>query len=185
MSSRPSRKQNPGNIAWLDLEMTGLDPDHHVIIQAALVITNRELETLEEYVCDIWQPAKALEKMVPFVRDMHTKTGLLQRLQKTRVDIVDAERNLLERVAGWCQYPAILAGNSISYDRRFIDRYMLGLAGYLHYRMLDVTTLKLVAKHWQPGAEYAKPKDGAHDALFDIRESVAEMKHYRAKLLTS
>ncbi len=185
MSKKVARKQSSENLAWLDFEMTGLDPEENVIIQAALIITNKDLDPLEEYVCDVWQPKAALDKMTPFVRDMHTLTGLLGRLEESRVDVVAAERDLLERVAGWCTYPAILAGNSIGYDRRFIDRYMPALGGYLHYRMLDVTSLKLVAQTWRREAEYSKPKDGAHDALFDIRESISEMKHYRSKLIRS
>ena len=91
---------------------------------------------------------------------------------------------LLERVAGWCGYPATLCGNTIGQDRRFVDRWMPGLAGYLHYRMVDVTSLKLLAKLWyDASALYDKPSEGAHDALVDIKNSIAELAHYRAKLL--
>lgn len=177
------RTHTPGNLAWLDLEMTGLNPDHDVIIQAALIVTNSELEILEEYVSDVWQPENALSPMVPFVRQMHSVSGLLERLKTTTTDLMGVEKQLMQRVAGWCGYPAVLCGNTIGQDRRFIDRYMPGLAGYLHYRMLDVTTLKLLAGLWYgEKAVFTKPEAGAHDALVDIRNSIAELKHYRAEL---
>lgn len=183
-AERIVRTRSAGNLAWLDLEMTGLDAQRDVIIQAALIITDRELQPLEEIVCDIWQPDEALAMMTPYVRDMHDKTGLSTRLRASKTDIGQAERMLLERIAGWCEYPAVLCGNSIGQDRRFVDRWMPGLAGYLHYRMIDVTALKLLAKLWyDDSALYDKPSEGAHDALVDIRNSIAELAHYRAHML--
>lgn len=177
------RKHTSGALAWLDLEMTGLDPSRDVILQAALIVTDAELNPLEEIAMDVWQPEEALERMTPFVRDMHEKNGLLDRVRASRVDVRNAERKLLERIAGWCSYPAILAGNTIGMDRRFVDRYMPGLSGYLHYRMIDVTSVKLLAKLWYgEGALYEKSEEGAHDALVDIRASIAELAHYRKKL---
>jgi oligoribonuclease len=145
---RPTRNQSATNLAWLDLEMTGLDAQADVILQAALIVTDPQLNVLEEFVCDIWQPDSLLERMVPFVREMHETTGLTERVRKSKVDLMVAERKLLERVAGWCTYPAILCGNTIGQDKRFVDRWMPGLAGYLSYRTLDVTSLKLLAKTW-------------------------------------
>lgn len=172
------------NLAWLDLEMTGLDPERDVILQAALIVTDSELRPLEEFVCDVWQPESALAEMSPFVRDMHSKTGLLSRVGLSRLEVAAAERMLLERIAGWCSYPAVLCGNSISQDRRFIDRYMPGLSRYLHYRLLDVTSLKILARLWYgEAAVYNKPAEGAHDALVDIRNSIAELSYYRQTLL--
>ena len=183
MSSHVSRSQNPSNLAWLDLEMTGLDAERDVILQAALIITDAELRPLEEFACDVWQPEEALTRMSPFVREMHTRTGLLGRIGGSRIEVTAAERMLLERVAGWCPYPAILCGNSIGQDRRFIDRYMPGLSRYLHYRLLDVTSLKILARTWYgEGAVFPKPAEGAHDALVDIRNSIAELAHYRRPL---
>lgn len=164
--------------------MTGLDVQNDVILQAALIVTDHVLQPLEEFVCDIWQPEEALARMTPFVRDMHTQTGLLARVRASRTDVRSAERQLLERVAAWCEHPAILCGNSIGYDRRFVDRYMPGLAGYLSYRMIDVTSLKLLAKLWHgESAVFVKSEAGAHDALVDIRNSIAELAHYRKTLL--
>jgi oligoribonuclease len=177
------RTPNASNLAWLDLEMTGLSPERDVILQAALIITDSELRPLEEFACDIWQPESALAEMSPFVRDMHTKTGLLPRVAASRLEVAAAERLLIERVAGWCSYPAVLCGNSIGQDRRFIDRYMPGLSRYLHYRLLDVTSLKILARLWYgEGAVYNKPPEGAHDALVDIKNSIAELAHYRQTL---
>jgi oligoribonuclease len=186
MKSRITRAQRDGNLAWLDLEMTGLDAANDVILQAALIVTDANLVPLEEYVCDIWQPEAALAKMVPFVRDMHEKTGLVERVRKSRVDLVAAERELLERIAGWCALPAVLCGNSIGQDKRFVERWMPGLAGYLSYRTLDVTSVKLLARLWYgEEAVYPKPSAGEHDALVDIKNSIAELLHYRTTLFVA
>jgi oligoribonuclease len=172
-----------GNLAWLDLEMTGLDPNRDVILQAALVITTSELVELEEYVVDVWQPEDQLDKMSPFVHDMHVRSGLIGRLRASKVDTWAAEQRLLERVAGHCPYPAVLCGNTIGQDKRFVERHMPGLAGYLSYRSIDVSSVKLLAKAWYgPGAVFDKPKDREHDALFDVRNSIAELAHYRKTL---
>jgi len=179
----PDRKQTPGALAWIDLEMTGLDPQRDAILQAAVIVTDAELKPLESYVCDVWQPPGALDAMVPFVRAMHEKNGLLDRLAVSEVDVARAEQELLVRVAGWCPYPATICGNSIGSDKGFIERWMPGLAGYLHYRVLDVSSLKLLAKMWNPSARFAKPTTREHDALFDIENSIAELAHYRKHLL--
>jgi|SoiMethySBSTD1v2_1073268.scaffolds.fasta_scaffold44499_2 oligoribonuclease len=174
------RAPNAKNLAWIDLEMTGLDPQNDVVLQAALIITDADLTPLEEFVCDIWQPEVALSRMTPFVQHMHEKTGLLVRVQKSKIEIAMAERQLLERVAGWCVYPAVMCGNSIGQDKRFIERYMPGLAGFFSYRVLDVTSLKLVTRLWYgENAVYQKPEEGEHDALVDIKNSIAELAHYR------
>ncbi len=178
---RPVRVQAASNLAWLDLEMTGLNPLEDVILQAALIITDVQLNVLEEFVCDIWQPDAALERMVPFVKDMHQTTGLSERVRKSRVDLLVARAQLLERVAGWCAYPAVLCGNTIGQDKRFVDQWMPGLSGYLSYRTIDVTSVKLLAKAWYgEEAVYEKPVKGEHDALVDIQNSIAELSHYRA-----
>lgn len=179
----PQRTQHPQNLVWLDLEMTGLEVETDVILQAALIITDAELRPLEEFCCDIWQPEAQLAKMSPFVRDMHEKTGLLARLRQSLTDTRRAEQQLLEIVTGWCPYGAVLCGNSIWQDRRFIDRYMPGLAAYLTYRLLDVSSVKVLARTWYgQSAVYVKPAAGEHDALVDIRNSIAELAHYRRTL---
>jgi oligoribonuclease len=179
----PQRHQSPENLVWIDLEMTGLSVECHVILQAGLVITDSELKPLEKYCCDVWQPAAELDKMNPFVREMHTKTGLLQRLKTSTIDVRRAEQMLLEIVSGWCPYGAVLCGNSVWQDRKFIDRYMPGLGAYLTYRVLDVSSIKLAAKAWfGDRAVFAKPAGGAHDAMVDIENSIAELAHYRKKV---
>jgi oligoribonuclease len=175
--------RNASNLAWIDLEMTGLDPERDVILQTALIVTDKDLQTLDEYSCDVWQPASALERMSPFVRDMHDKNGLLTRVQASRVDQREAQRQLMSRISALCDFPAVLCGSSIWVDRTFLDRHMPGLAGYLHYRMIDVTSVKLLVERWLgPSAVFQKPSEGEHDALVDIRNSIAELRHYR-KLL--
>jgi oligoribonuclease len=175
--------RNPSNLAFIDLEMTGLDPQRDAILQAALIVTDRELLPLEEYCCDIWQPEEAFATMSPFVREMHEKNGLLERVRASRVELREAQRQLLTRVAALCDHPAILCGSSIWVDRMFIDRHMPGLSGYLHYRMIDVTSVRLlVDRTLGPEALFVKSSEGEHDALVDIRNSIAELRHYRTLL---
>lgn len=176
--------QHPGNLVWIDLEMTGLEVETQVILQAALIITNDRLEVLAEQAFDIWQPESAMQFMTPFVRDMHTRTGLLDRVRVSRTELRHAESQMLSTVSSWCPHPAILCGNSIWQDRRFLDKYMPALAGYLHYRMIDVSALKTIAQRWYPTPyQFKKPAAGEHDALVDIRNSIAELRYYREKLL--
>lgn len=183
MTEPITRVQSSSNLVWLDLEMTGLDVQSDVIIQAAVIITDAALEPLEEFVCDIWQPGHLLDRMTPFVQDMHARTGLTERVRASKVDLGAAQKALLEIVAGWCPHPATMCGNTIWQDRKFIDHWMPGLAGYFGYRLVDVSSLKLLAGLWY-GREaiYQKPSEGAHDALVDIRNSIAELRHYRGTL---
>jgi oligoribonuclease len=172
--------RNPSNLAFIDLEMTGLDPQRDVILQAALIVTDRDLQPLDEYCCDVFAEDGALAPMSPFVRAMHEKNGLIERVRASRIDLREAQRQLLSRVAALCEYPAVLCGSSIWVDRVFLDRYTPALAGYLHYRMIDVTSVKLLVERWYgPDAVFVKPTEGEHDALVDIRNSIAELRHYR------
>jgi oligoribonuclease len=180
------RTQKDGNLVWLDLEMTGLDPERDVILQAALIVTTKDLVPLEEYACDVWQPDHELSKMTPFVREMHEKNGLVERVRGSKLELASAEKRLLERVAGWCPYPAVLCGNSVGQDKRFVERWMPGFAGYLSYRIVDVSSLKILARLWfGDAAAFQKSEEGEHDALVDIRNSIAELTHYRALLFKS
>jgi oligoribonuclease len=178
--------QSASNLVWIDLEMTGLEVEVQVILQAAVIITNDRLEVLAEQAFDVWQPESALVHMTPFVRDMHQKNGLLERVKASRVELRSAESQMLATVAAWCPYGATLCGNSIWQDRRFIDKYMPGLAAYLHYRMLDVSAIKTIAQRWYPAPlQFKKPSAGEHDALVDIRNSINELRHYREKLFVA
>lgn len=171
---------------WIDLEMTGLDAQYDVILQAALVLTDKDLTPLEEYGCVVWQPEPELQKMKPFVREMHEKNGLVERVRKSTLDLAAAEAQLLERVAGWCTYGATLCGNSIGFDKRFIDHYMPGLARYLGYRVLDVSSIKVLARAWYgESSVFQKSQVGAHDAVVDIHNSIAELQHYRNTVFRS
>jgi oligoribonuclease len=177
--ARPDRKQSAKNLVWIDLEMTGLDPSHDVVLQAALAITDENLNVLEEYTVDVYQPESELAQMGPFVRQMHEKTGLVSRISKGE-ELRHVEQNLLERISGWCPYRAVLCGNTIHSDRKFIDHYMPGLSAYLHYRMVDVSSIKVLAQLWLPGhLQFHKSTAHEHDAVFDIRQSIAELSHYR------
>jgi oligoribonuclease len=179
----PQRQQSPTNLVWLDLEMTGLDARVDAILQAALIVTSADLTPLEQFSCDIWQPEATLARMTPFVRDMHEKTGLLARVRQSKTELRRAEQQMLEIVSGWCPYGAVLCGNSIWQDRRFVDQYLPGLSGYLTYRLIDVSSIKLLAKAWFGlTAVYTKPTDGEHDALVDVKNSIAELAHYRKTL---
>jgi oligoribonuclease len=179
----PQRKQSPTNLVWLDLEMTGLDAQVDVILQAALIVTNAELTPLEQWSADVWRPEDELARMTPFVRDMHEKTGLLERVRGSKLELRRAEQQMLEIVSGWCPYGAVLCGNSIWQDRRFVDRHMPALAGYLTYRMVDVSAIKVLAKTWfGQTALYTKPGEGEHDALVDVKNSIAELAHYKKTL---
>jgi oligoribonuclease len=174
---------SPSHLVWIDLEMTGLDAAVDVILQAALIVTDAELEPLEEYSCVIWQPEHELQKMTPFVREMHDKNGLVARVRNSLIDLAAAEKQLLERVARHCAYGATLCGNSVGHDKRFLDHYMPGLARYLGYRIVDVSSIKVLARSWYgEAAVFAKPEAGAHDALVDIRRSLAELRFYRQTL---
>jgi oligoribonuclease len=180
------RTQSASNLVWLDLEMTGLNAQYDVILQAGLIITDKELQPLETFTCSIWQPERELEKMTPFVREMHTKTGLIEQVRASTLDLPTAEKQLLERVAGWTTFGATLCGNSVGHDKRFVDEYMPGLAGYLGYRILDVSSIKALARLWYgDSAVYMKPVEGTHDAAVDIQRSIAELRHYRATLFRS
>ncbi len=182
-ASEINRHQSHDHLVWIDLEMTGLNPEVDCILQAALIITDRDLNELETYCVDIWQPDEAFDKMVPFVRNMHTKTGLLERVKSSEVDLKKAEDEILARVSAWCPHRPVLCGNTIHSDRKFIDRYMPALAGYLHYRMIDVTSIKLLGDAWyDESLAFYKSREQQHDALFDIQQSIAELKHYRKQL---
>jgi oligoribonuclease len=171
------------NLVFLDLEMTGLDSMIDVILQAAVVVTTRDLEPLDELALDIFQPPEALAVMSSFVREMHTRTGLLQRVPRSSIDVRQAEQLLLARISALCPPPATLCGNSVWSDRRFIARYMPALDRHLHYRIVDVSSIKVLAQRWYgEGAVFAKPAGGEHDALVDVRNSIAELRHYRRVL---
>ncbi len=171
-------------LIWLDMEMTGLDPETCVPVQVAMVITNSELDELDSVEVTIWQPDSALETMEPFVRRMHTNNKLIEDVRKSETSLPESERKLMALLVRWSAYrEGILCGNSIHTDRRFLQKYFPVVDGFLHYRMVDVSSLKELAKRWYPPDVLFSKGIGAHTALSDIRESIAELKHYRTSLL--
>lgn len=171
-------------IAWMDLEMTGLDPETCVIVQLAMIVTDAELnEIAPPLELTIWQPESALASMTPFVRAMHEKSGLLAQIRASEISVDEAEREVMEVLTRHAAYrTARLAGNSIGQDRRFLVKHMPVLEGYLHYRQIDVSTLKELALWWY-GEKVEKPELGKHTALHDVRQSIAELAHYRRTIL--
>ena len=186
MASSPPPVRRDDHLLWVDLEMTGLDVQHDVILQAAAIITNADLQPLAEWSCDVWQPEAKLQQMTPYVRQMHEKTGLIERVRRSLVADAEAEAQLLNFVSGWCCYKVPVCGNSVGQDKAFIDRYWPGVGRYLHYRVVDVSTLKILAKRWYgESAVFEKSAVGEHDALVDIKNSIAELAHYRRKLFAA
>jgi oligoribonuclease len=167
-------------LAWLDLEMTGLDPETCAIVQLGLVVTGPDLEPLAPPLeLTIWQPDSVLAAMSPFVRSMHEKSGLLEQVRASQLSLADAEREAMELLSKHAPYrTARLCGNSIGQDRRFLVKYMPTLEGYLHYRQVDVSSLKELAGWWYD-AKFEKPDLGKHTALHDVQQSLAELKFYR------
>ncbi len=170
-------------LAWVDLEMTGLDPETCAIVQLAMILTDTELnEVAPPLELTIWQPDAVLAEMSPFVRAMHEKSGLLAQIPLSKTSVADAEQKALELLSQHAPYrTARLAGNSIGQDRRFLVRYMPAFEGYLHYRQIDVSTIKELAGYWHK-IHYEKPDTGKHTALCDIKQSIAELRHYRSTL---
>ena len=172
-------KSNP--IVWLDMEMTGLDPVTCVPLQVAVVLTDNDLNEVAALEMDVWAPEPALAVMEPFVRKMHTDNGLLERVRKSDISVAQAEQKMMSLLSQHCDYrTAILSGNSIHQDRRFMDVYFPVLSGFLHYRMIDVSSIKELIRRWYGESYTFRKGDATHTALLDIRESIAELKHYRS-----
>jgi oligoribonuclease len=169
------------NLIWLDLEMTGLDPDRDTILEIATLVTDRNLEILAEGpVYAIRQPLMRLDAMDDWNRNQHQKSGLWQRVVESTADLRLAEQGTLAFLVQWSQPgKSPLCGNTIGHDRRFLARHMPALERWLHYRNLDVSTIKELARRWAPAVAESAKKDSAHTALSDIRDSVAELRHYR------
>ncbi|MET8157584.1 oligoribonuclease [Sphaerisporangium sp. NPDC005289] len=170
-------------LVWIDCEMTGLDLGNDALVEVACVVTDGELNQLDEGIdVVIKPPQEALEQMSEVVRQMHTSSGLLSALADG-VTLAEAESLVLAYIQRHVQEPkkAPLCGNSISTDRSFIARDMPAVDAYLHYRMVDVSSVKELVRRWYPRVYFASPaKQGGHRALADITESVQEMRYYRA-----
>lgn len=176
--------QNPENLVWIDLEMTGLDPARDRILEIATIVTDAQLNLLEEGpVLAVHQPESVLDGMDEWNQNQHGGSGLLERVRATGVDEAEAERQTLAFMARHVPGRASpMCGNTICQDRRFLARWMPELEQYFHYRNLDVSTLKELARRWHPAVLQGFTKGGAHLALDDIRDSIRELAHYRQHL---
>ena len=177
--------QNENNLCWLDMEMTGLNPDADRIIEVAMIITDADLNVVaqsEVYV--IHQSDEVLNGMDAWNTATHGRTGLTQRVRDSRLTEAEVEEKLLDFISAWIpERTSPMCGNTIHQDRRFMVRYMPKLEAYFHYRNLDVSTLKELARRWHPAVAKGVVKRGSHQALDDILESIEEMRYYREHFL--
>lgn len=177
--------QAAGKLIWIDLEMTGLDSQRDSIIEIATIVTDSELEIVAEGpVIAIHQPAEILAAMDEWNTRQHGSSGLLDRVRASRCSLAEAEDMTLEFLSRHLvANTSPMCGNSICQDRRFLARLMPRLEAFFHYRNLDVSTLKILAGLWAPEVLAGVVKESTHLALADIRDSIAELRHYRAALL--
>ena len=177
--------QDQNNLAWLDMEMTGLDPDRDRIIEVAIVITDSQLNAVSQApVLVIHQVDAILHAMDDWNKNTHARSGLIDKVKVSTLTESAAEEQLLAFLAQHLPgRTSPMCGNSICQDRRFLARHMPRLEAYFHYRNLDVSTLKELAKRWKPEVAKGLVKQGKHEALADIYESIQELKYYREHLL--
>ena len=176
--SKPSKAEN---LVWLDLEMTGLDPRTDRIIEVATIVTDGHLNIIAEGpVIAVHQPDSVLDTMNEWCIDTHGRTGLTERVRQSKVSEAEAEKLTVEFLKQHAEPgKSPMCGNTIGQDRRFLFNYMTDLHDFFHYRNLDVSTLKELARRWKPELLDGLTKEGSHKAIEDIRESIDEMKYYR------
>ncbi len=169
------------NLIWLDLEMTGLDPEKDVILEIATVVTDGQLNVLAEGPClAIHHPDAVLDGMDPWCVEQHGKSGLTQRCRESKISTLDAQARTLEFLAPLCAAgKSPLCGNTIGQDRRFLVKYMPRLNDFFHYRSIDVSSIKELVSRWYPEAKYVYSKTKQHLSLADVHESIDELRHYR------
>ena len=175
---------HPQNLAWIDLEMTGLEPERDRIIEIATIVTDKDLNVLAEGpVFAVHQSDTQLALMDEWNTRTHGGSGLTQRVRESAVDEVAAEAATLKFLARWVpERTSPICGNSVHQDRRFLVRYMPALERFFHYRNLDVSTLKELAARWAPDVAAGYTKESTHQALEDIRDSIRELQYYRERL---
>jgi len=176
-------------LVWIDCEMTGLDLRRDVLVEVAVLVTDDQLRVLDPGIdLVIAAPPEAIDGMEDVVRQMHTESGLLTALRETTLTVADAEQQVLGYVREWVpeRRKAPLCGNSIATDRGFLARDMPTLDDWLHYRMVDVSSIKELVRRWYPRVYYNAPaKRGGHRALADITESIAELRYYRSTVFVA
>ncbi|MFC1237078.1 oligoribonuclease [Vibrio sp. F74] len=174
------------NLIWVDLEMTGLDPEQHKIIEIATIVTDSELNILAQGpVLAIHQSDQELEKMDDWCTNTHTNSGLVTRVKASDIDESEAIKQTITFLEEWVpKGKSPICGNSIGQDRRFLYKHMPLLEEYFHYRYVDVSTLKELTRRWKPEVLDGFEKTGSHLALDDIKESIAELKYYRTTIFS-
>ena len=177
--------QDKTPLVWVDMEMSGLVPERDRILEVALVVTDSELNTLAEApVYVVHQPDEVLEGMDSWNKSTHGKSGLIDKVRASTFTEQQVEERILEFLKPFvAERTAPLAGNTVHQDRRFMARYMPKWDAYLHYRIVDVSTLKELARRWNPDVLLGVVKEGKHEALADIYESIEELRHYRRAFL--
>lgn len=177
--------QDSNNLIWIDMEMTGLSPQTDRILEVALVITDSELNIVAEApVLVVSQSDEVLAAMDKWNQSTHTRSGLIDKVKTSKLTEQDVETSMLAFLQEYVPAGASpMCGNSICQDRRFLARYMPALEAYFHYRNLDISTLKELAKRWKPQIAAGFNKESKHEALADIYESIEELKYYRLHLL--
>jgi oligoribonuclease len=177
--------QDQNNLVWLDMEMTGLDPDADRIIEAAIVITDSQLNVVAEApVLVVHQPDEVLASMDEWNKSTHARSGLIDKVKSSVLTEAAVEDRLLAFLAQHVpDKTSPMCGNSICQDRRFLARHMPRLESHFHYRNLDVSTLKELARRWKPDIAKGLSKHGKHEALADIYESIEELKYYRENFI--
>ncbi len=180
-------KQSELNLVWMDLEMTGLDPDLEVIIEIASLVTDHDLNILAEGPClAIHQSDEILARMDDWNQKHHNASGLVERVRKSKITINEATRQTLDFIKQYCpENITPLCGNSITQDRKFLGKYMPELHKYLHYRSVDVTSVKELVRRWYPDGPKLPRKSESHMAMTDVRESLAELIFYRKHYFSS
>lgn len=177
--------QDPGNLIWIDMEMSGLDPETDRVLEVAIVVTDSQLNTIAEApVLVVHQPNDVLDRMDDWNRSTHGKSGLVERVKASRLTDAQVEEQMVAFLENYVPRGiSPMCGNSVHQDRRFLVRYMPRLEEYFLYRNLDVSTLKELVRRWKPELMAGLTKQGKHEALADIHESIDELKYYRATFL--
>lgn len=177
--------QDPNALIWIDMEMSGLDPEVERVLEIAIVITDAQLNTVAEApVFVIHQPDSVLDAMDNWNKSTHGKSGLTERVKASKLSEADVEKQMIDFLSAYVPSGVSpICGNSVHQDRRFLVKYLPKLDAYFHYRMIDVSTIKELVRRWKPEVIGGMVKHGKHEALADIHESIEELRYYRAQVM--